>query len=515
MKKRETRILSALCFAAGIASLSVAFGVAKSPIPVLADSTKTIMVITSGSQTSTHEFDDAASGWIAAALRANSTDEVKLIIGNDWEHDNQLTIGEGKRLTLDLNGHYIKRTRNKKQISDGSVFLVKKDATFTVMDSNPEEMGYDGNKGGVIVGGSSGNGAGGIHIEEKGHVVWTGGTLYECDTDEHGGGFYLEGSSYDTSLTMTGGKIYACQTIDSADNCHGGAIYVNRGTVNIRNTTFDDCYSEDYGGAIYINDGYMNVYDSVFSANKANDYGGAVYLAGDALIHFENCIFAGNQAGDDGGAVHINNNPSKEKAEGFENLDSPATIFNNCVFRNNKSETRGGALHIDDDNVALIDVTIENNQAKTGGGGVWVDSQSDITVKGKCIIKDNRCANESGFNNVTLQRYGASKAYIYSAGLYHGSWIGVNSDSSDDDILICPNMSKYQMQYFHADKGKLVMRDEEEVEAPMVVTASLFGNGLFWAAIGVGGALLGVGIFVIVRRKKIKAKAATEGEEEE
>ena len=451
-----------------------------------------------GDHTEVKEFNSAYSAWVEAKTQSNAGNAPTLILGENWEHDEQLTIETNRTLTVDLNGYYIKRTRDRDRIRNGSVFLVKKGASLTVMDSRPDVMGYDGVKGGVITGGASGNGAGGVHIEEGGHVYWQGGTLYSCITDQDGGGFYLEGSSENTTLSMTGGRIYACQTIESADRCFGGAIYVECGTVNISNAEIDSCYSEDSGGAFYINDGKFNVYDTLLAANQAINHGGAVYLEGDALIYFRNCIFAGNKAHEEGGAVYIDNNP----------VDDMATIFDGCVFRNNTAGKRGGAIFIDDDNVALINVTIENNTAKEGGGGVWVDSQSDITFKGKCIVRNNTCTDNSDFRNVTLERYGAAKAYVWSAGLTAGSYIGINSDASADDIKISPEMSKYQLQYFHADAGQLVMRDAHEEDAPMVVTASLFGNGIWWVAAVIGGVGVAAAVFVIIYRKKKLAKAA-------
>ena len=506
-KKTSFKTLMA-CFATSFLLGAVAFSGYKAPSQVIAASGKTRVIV---NNTNVYEFDTPRLGWNDATARANSTDEVKLILGDNWEHDSQLALGPNKKLAVDLNGHYIKRTRDHKKISDGSVFLVEKGATLTVLDSDPDSVGYDGIQGGVVTGGASGNCAGGVHIEDEAHVIWEGGTLYDCVTDYHGGGFYLDGSSEKTTLKMTGGRIYSCQTIDSADNCHGGAIYVKNGTVDIDNVSFDSCYSEDYGGAIYVDNGYLNVYNSLFAANQAIDYGGAVYLAGDALIYFKDCIFSGNKVSDDGGALYINNNPSKDKANKYPNLDNPATLFDGCTFRNNEATDKGGAIFIDDDNVALINVTIDNNRAKTAGGGIWVDSLSDITFKGKCIVNNNTCTNSSAFRNVTLQKGVASQAYVYSAGLYAGSYIGINSDSSSDDVVISLKMSKYQMQYFHADSGSLVIRDEKEEEAPMVVTASLFSNGVFWVSVGLGGVGIAAVVFVIIYRKKIAKKPKVEG----
>ena len=502
MNKNKTFRTLAIGFATSFVLMVVAISGHKAPIQANAANEKTRVVV---NDSQTYVFDTPRLGWNDATARANSTDEVKLILGDNWEHDSQLTLVSNKKLTVDLNGHYIKRTRDK-QINDGSVFLVEANATLTMIDSNPESSGYDGIKGGVVTGGSSGNCAGGVHINENAHVIWQGGTLYDCNTDYHGGGFYLDGSSEKTSLNMTGGRIYGCQTVDSADNCHGGAIYIKNGTVDIKNVEIDSCYSEDYGGGIYIDNGYLNVYNTIFSDNRALDYGGAVYLAGDALIYFKDCIFAGNKCDDDGGALYINNNPSKDKTSKYTNLEYPATIFDGCVFRNNNAADKGGAIFIDDDNVALIDATIENNTAKTYGGGVWVDSLSDITFKGKCIVNNNTCTNSSAFRNVTLQKGAASQAYVYSAGLTAGSYIGINSDSSSNEVKIALKMSKYQMRYFHADYGTLEMRDESEEEAEMVVTASLFGNGIFWVSVGIGGAGVAAAVAVIIYRKRKIAK---------
>lgn len=500
----------AVGFATSFILMAVSYRGHKTPIQTNALEGVIHVEVKTNESTNLYEYYDGSSAWNAATGFANANNQVKMIFGINWEHDSQLILATQKNLTIDLNGHYIKRTRDKKQINNGSVFRVEKDATLTIMDSNPDVLGYDGVKGGVITGGASGNCAGGIHIEENGHVIWQGGTLYDCNTDYHGGGFYVDGSNDGTTLTMTGGRIYSCQTIDSSDNCHGGAIYVKNGKVDISNVTIDSCYSEDYGGGIYIDDGYVNVSNTIFSANYAKDYGGAVYLAGDALINFKDCIFAGNKVDDDGGALYINNNPSKDKNTSFFNIEYPATIFSGCIFRNNSAGDIGGAIFIDDDNVALIDVTIENNIAKTAGGGVWVDSLSDITFKGKCIVNNNICTDNPAFRNVTLQKGIASQAYVYSAGLTSGSYIGINSSSGSNDIMISLSMSKYQMQYFHADDGTLVMRDEHEEHADMVVTASLFGNGILWVSVGIGVAGIGVAVFVIVRRKKIIAKTKTE-----
>ena len=113
MNKNKTFRTLAIGFATSFVFMAVAISGHKAPIQANAANEKTRVVV---NDSQTYEFDIPVFGWIDATTRANSTDEVKLILGDNWEHDNQLTLASNKKLTVDLNGHYIKRTRNKDQI---------------------------------------------------------------------------------------------------------------------------------------------------------------------------------------------------------------------------------------------------------------------------------------------------------------------------------------------------------------------------------------------------------------
>lgn len=95
-------------------------------------------------------------------------------------------IPDGARVTLDLNGHMINR-RLTDDTSNGEVIYVDEGAYLVIEDSDPDvvhpgEVGTDGLwrpggsgshkiSGGIITGGYSSNGAGGIHMMEDSHVV--------------------------------------------------------------------------------------------------------------------------------------------------------------------------------------------------------------------------------------------------------------------------------------------------------------------------------------------------------
>ncbi len=434
--------------------------------------------------------------WAKARSVSNSTNDTIITLGSNWMEDEVLTIDEDKKITLDLNGYFINRSRNHEIKSDGEVFRVSSGATFTVRDSNPRSVGYDGVKGGVITGGASGNTGGCVHIDENGLFRMEGGTIYDCITDQDGGAIYVAGSSDNTGFYMTGGRIYGCKTIDSADECYGGAIYLNRGKVVISNATIDDCYSEDDGGAIYSERGSIILNNVIFSGNHCREKGGAIYTAHDitkyiaTTVQAHDCIFAGNEANEDGGAVFINDNPEH----------SQAVLFHNCKFRDNIAKGKAGAIYINDDNIALSSCEITGNRAGGEGGGVYVDGRYNITLKGKMIIKNNHSEKGKGVADLALNKYTLGTAYILNAGLYKGSEVYVGS-TSDSSVRISEYMTKYQMDYFHTEDGTITLTEPKDMKTTWI-TSSIFSEGGFYAVAIFGCAgIIGV-VFLIIRKKK-------------
>lgn len=466
-----------------------------------------VELFTDGKLAETINCGSPGDAWSQAFQRTevNRTEAV-ITLGSDWTHDTVLTIGHGMRITIDLNGHYIRRSRNHDIKSDGELFKVEKNAVFTLRDSNPKVMGYDGVRGGVLTGGASGNSGGCVHIEEEGEFRMEGGTIYDCITDADGGAVNLEGSSLNTKFTMTGGRIYGCKTIDSANECYGGAVYMQKGTVTIKDAKIDGCYSEDDGGAIFSERGVINLDNVIFSGNHCREHGAVIRTAHDiakyeaTVVNARNCIFAGNHAEESGGAVYINDNPEHDQA----------VIFHNCKFRGNTAEY-GGAVYVNDDNVVLSSCEITGNTAREDGGGVYVDGRYNVTLKGRMIIKDNSSNKGEGFNNLVLQNSTLGKARIINGGLYPGSIVYLSS-SSDSSVLVSEWVSQYQAQYFKAEVGSLSPTDSRNVDAKMIVSASIFNDGKYFALMILGGAGVIATVFLIIRYY-IKKKSKQGGEE--
>ncbi len=425
-----------------------------------------------GKLKSSKKYDSFIAAYNAGA---GADGENVVVMGSDHESDSEIVLDENKEITIDLNGHYIKRNRDHKTKKNGGVIRVEKGAKLTIRDSNPKKKGYDGVKGGVITGGASSNYGGGITVKQTGQLIMEGGTIYDCVSDEDGGGVYMDSGSTDTSFTMTGGRIYNCRALESTDECYGGGIYLGEGKLSLSNGTIDGCYSEDDGGAIYSKRGEIHLDNMTFSGNKATNRGGGIYLGLDlakyvgTTFYATGCKFLGNISSEDGGAFFLRDNPEH----------GGSVMFDHCVFRDNKAAEDGGAICVFDDGMVLSNVTVTDNHAGNYGGGVFVDSRYTISLKGVVVIQNNSCDKDPKCIDLALEEGTSTSAKVVSAGLSRGSWIGVGSTGSGR-VKISDRIGVQEMKYFHAHNKTIKAENVVEVDADMVVTASIFGNGKVW-----------------------------------
>ena len=107
---------------------------------------------------------------------------------SDWVMDKNLTVPEGKKITVNMNGHNIRRNLAVgTAIGSGYVFFVDDNAELIVNGGTKttehkgslspdglwinDENGTDSLNGGLISGGSNGDGGGGIQIQENSKVT--------------------------------------------------------------------------------------------------------------------------------------------------------------------------------------------------------------------------------------------------------------------------------------------------------------------------------------------------------
>lgn len=185
----------------------------------------------------------------------------------------------------------------------------------------------------------------------------TGGTISNCHDVYYGGGAIYANAGYQgLNINITGGRIENCSA-DNSSTGYGGAIslwsnntfntkvsisnltfYHNSAEVcggalllslptgvNVRlsNLNFDGNSSAD-GGAIYLNKGKVELSGTTFTGNSAAGSGGAIYRANGVNLSFNgsNTITRNSAASGGGLAVNMSNGYSPNNVSIYNNLAS-------------------------------------------------------------------------------------------------------------------------------------------------------------------------------------------------
>ena len=219
-----------------------------------------------------------------------------------------------KTVTLDLNGHVIKKNSN------GSVIKVINGANLTLQDSSPKavhtgeyvslpaggvitiEKHMAGN--GVYVEGSSfamnggaiydcfeDYGGAGVYVRNKGSFIMNNGAISSCSTGGSGGGVLV---SIESSFTMNGGTISDC----SAGGGCGGIEILEESSFTMNGGTISDCRGDESGAAIafdstiFANGGTIKDEVALYDSHIKNTatYGGTVFYGGISIFNSSNII---------------------------------------------------------------------------------------------------------------------------------------------------------------------------------------------------------------------------------
>ena len=198
----------------------------------------------------------------------------------------------------------------------------------------------------------------------------SGGFIRNSDTSDseyihivkNGGAVYLE----DGSFTMTGGTITDCIAVKTDKGTgNGGAVYIkgtNNPTFEMSGGTISDCISGVHGGAVYLE-------------------GGTVELSGGEIN--DNLAQGGN-----GGGIYI-------KEGRFVMSGNSEICGNSALFRNNTGGYGGGLYVTSFSNEVTVDVlsgTITGNSSDRCGGGISVD-MAGLSVPARVTVGTEGCGN--------------------------------------------------------------------------------------------------------------------------
>ena len=373
----------------------------------------------------------------------------------DWTLGDRLVLGEGKTAKIYMSGHKIDRNLSDSE-GDGEVIYLSEGSNLTLMGYSDPESGvaiytdipYKAwystgthystyiKTGGLVTGGWSTNGAGGVHMKEGSTLtidnVAVSGNQADTNwlgSNGYGGGIMMDGES--TALIMKNSAIISYNS--ALDD--GGGVYINnaKGTVTMTGSTINYNYAAGNGGGIYGDSTNHLIYlneGSMIVGNSAKE-GGGIYLSDTDFVIRSSDSKAGisyNTARDgSGGAIYIDSQPGSNsgiiqgikmscntcsKYGGAIYLHQEQTSVSRCTITDNRAYEGGGIYNNNDDNT-ISGCTITENKATHEGGGVYSSCQNDIGLGGTLIIENNT-RTDGAKDDLFLNDTNSSSAYLTS-----------------------------------------------------------------------------------------------------
>ncbi len=457
---------------------------------VHAGSSTDIAMITGGER-----FDSLAALNTALEKYENKTVEITML--SDWNaakddmFDRQLSIPEKCKATLYMEGHVFNRNNawdKGDDCYDGELIYMHEDAKLTINGGSPYvehkqvpvhtsttkdglATGRTTIYGGLLCGGASDDGPGGIYMDSDCTLILNNVTIAGCRAnkgalateDGDGGAIQLDGA--DQKVVMNNSRITGCLASD-----RGGAIYADytstlycTDVIEMNNSSIDHNYSTNNGGGIFLNLDNTTVTgngDSSISFNQSGGSGGGIFV-NDEDISIAGFTLEGNKAKKNGGAICV------------ENTDIGLT---NLKVKDNSAE-HGGGFYLNRQKLSMGACELTGNNASKSGGGVYLGEnvKEKINVTGKTIVRGNSAGWGANFymsdddpedNRVRFNLASGSDVRVYYSDTKDKSQIMVTEGKTADTIkspnctrfLISENKGYYFAFLSEASNRKIVLK---------------------------------------------------------
>jgi len=229
-------------------------------------------------------------------------------------------------------------------------------------------------------------------------AYWGGGAIFS-----YRGTLMMDDAYFEENSAGVGGAIllddgqstgisYA-SFINNSATYNGGAMLADQITtsVSIGGSSFLGNIAGTTGGAIYGQRGMINISDSAFRQNEAAQGGGALFTTSDADLLLEQVEITGNSSLDVGGGILL-----------YGNLDAT-----NLTLAGNSSHERGAGLYKDGDektaflSFSTIAFNLDEDEVNDGDG-IWAgngDIQLEATIlafNGPESVDGHNCGGNTG-----------------------------------------------------------------------------------------------------------------------
>lgn len=195
-----------------------------------------------------------------------TNNECKVRLTKDIVMTKAVTVNNGNRLTIDLNGHTLTAAENSRAffIQNGALTIEDSIGTGVIQGSGT----VTGNGGAIWMNGSDSNNA----------LTLAGGTIRGF-TATDGGGVYVSGGSFE----MSGGTISACNATNA-----GGGVYVSSGSFKMSGGSIEDCTAHEGAGVkVYASNGKTASFSMTGGEiQNCNTDGVSIYAIGSGTSEF-------------------------------------------------------------------------------------------------------------------------------------------------------------------------------------------------------------------------------------
>ncbi len=294
----------------------------------------------------------------------------------DSDFNDRVIIPSNCRATLNMHGYVFDRCLSSKSGGwsfNGEIITMESGSTLTINGGtektrhsepiyNTKAADSKADKwvdfyGGVLTGGSSTNGAGGIHIKDHCTLTLNDVTLAGCRA---------EVPWYDSAATRSG---------------YGGGIWIKGeySTVNLNRSSIIGNHAQEDGGGIFASNSdniKLNLVQSHVDGNYSRSDGGGIGFDG------EDCVIKGD------GESTVSDNHTNGVGGGLYIWNDDVKVSGLIIEKN--SAYAGGGIYTLEEGIELSDLTVRYNEASSlySGGGIYIENDGN-TIK-NCVITDNR-----------------------------------------------------------------------------------------------------------------------------
>ena len=225
--------------------------------------------------------------------------------------------------------------------------------------------------------------SGGMAKCRGGNVCLDHGTLRNCTIT---GGTTSGGSEQNNggNVWTYQGKIENC-TISGGSAVLGGNVFIYNANASLAGGTISGGTATQYGGNVYLREGAISkaTVSGGFTTTTSGNYGGGnIYAEGNAVV--SECVILDGSAYRRGGNVYavggatvkdcaITNGTCSANIGGNIYMEA-ATVTNSIVYGGSAPAGRGGNIFLNYAASLVTDCTIENGNAGTQGGNIYVNA---------------------------------------------------------------------------------------------------------------------------------------------